>query len=35
MPVLIEGVSVLLRKGSIHERYKDSFPMVNHCSNMG
>jgi hypothetical protein len=22
MPVLIEGVSVLPRKGSIHERYK-------------
>jgi len=26
MPVLIEGVSVLLRKGSIHERYQGSYP---------
>ena len=26
MPVLIEGVSVLLRKGSIHERYKGGMP---------
>jgi len=25
MPVLIEGVSVLLRKGSIHERYKGGY----------
>ena len=26
MPVLIEGVSVLLRKGSIHERYAGGYP---------
>ena len=26
MPVLIEGVSVLLRKGSIHERYQGGYP---------
>jgi hypothetical protein len=25
MPVLIEGVSILLRKGSIHERYKGGY----------
>ena len=34
MPVLIEGVSVLLRKGSIHERYQGGYPQflfdINH-----